>query len=346
MGDVLLTIDQEELKSVIHKVVQRTMQTDYIWEWPGAVAFYGIGKAWECTGEPSYMDFLKNWVDTYMDIGIPGFMVNSVAMGHVLLFLHDYTDDKKYLDLAIEKAEFLEHKALRFGNRVLQHTVSDNDDFPGQAWADTLFMAAYFLLRLGKKINNESYVQDALHQYVMHEELLQDMKTDLFYHGYDEQTDSHMSGMLWARANGWAALTMAEAKGYINYLYPEFMAIDCSLRDQLSALMRLQSPNGLWHTLLDDPTSYEELSASSAIAAAMVINKHPLHRNAVLQAYHGVLEHIDERGSVLSVSAGTAVMKNAEDYKRVPNKRVQGWGQGLALSFLCALYKYIEEHKT
>jgi len=34
------------------------------------------------------------------------------------------------------------------------------------------------------------------------------------------------------------------------------------------------------------------------------------------------------------VSAGTAVMQNADGYKGVPDKRIQGWGQGLTLAFL------------
>ena len=342
MADILLSIDRGELEETIHRVVTRTMDMDFTWEWPCGVAFYGISRAWECTGRDEYMDYLKSWIDEYMEIGLPVFMVNTMSMGHPLLSLYEYTQDKKYLDLAVRKAEFLKNEATRFGDSVLQHTVSADNDFPGQAWADTLFMAAYFLLRVSRITGEKSYEQDALHQYLMHEELLQDAETNLFYHGYDDQTKGHMSGIHWGRANAWAALTMAEAKNYINYLYPEFMAIDCALRDQLSALVRLQSPGGLWHTVLDNPGTCEEVSASCGIAAALVINKHPLHRKAALAAYRGVLENIDSRGMIQNVSAGTAVMKTLEDYNRVPKKRIQGWGQGLALSFFCALLDHIK----
>lgn len=61
------------------------------------------------------------------------------------------------------------------------------------------------------------------------------------------------------------------------YLYPLFMDIECSLRDQLTGLKKLQTEGGLWHTLLNDAESYEELSASCGIAAAMVQNGNPLH---------------------------------------------------------------------
>lgn len=49
----------------------------------------------------------------------------------------------------------------------------------------------------------------------------------------------------------------------------------------------------------------------------------------LLKQYHLPSGHFDSK-----VSAGTAVMKNAEGYKQVPYKRIQGWGQGLALTFL------------
>ncbi len=50
-------------------------------------------------------------------------------MGHCLITLYEHTGDEKYLDIAKSKVEYLE-KALRFGDHVLQHTVSVNNDFP------------------------------------------------------------------------------------------------------------------------------------------------------------------------------------------------------------------------
>mgnify|MGYP002509245577 CR=1 FL=1 len=54
----------------------------------------------------------------------------------------------------MSKVEYIRKEALRFGDGVLQHTVSVKNDFPEQAWADTLFMAAFFLLRVGAKLKD------------------------------------------------------------------------------------------------------------------------------------------------------------------------------------------------
>jgi unsaturated rhamnogalacturonyl hydrolase len=239
--------------------------------------------------------------------------------------------------LALVKAEYLRKDAIRFGEGVFQHTVSSKNDFPEQAWADTLFMAAYFLLRLGFKLDNKDYIDDALNQFYWHEEYLQDMKTNLFYHAWDNVRQDHLSGIYWGRANAWAAYTMAQAYKMLNPFMPMWMKLGDALRDQLSALVRLQTADGLWRTVLTDETSYTETSASAGIAAALVINGHPLHQNAIAKAYDGILANIDEEGSVRNVSAGTAVMYSAEDYKAISKKRVQGWGQGLTLAYLVAL---------
>lgn len=335
-----LDYNEEQLIKIVDSVVNETMNMDFTWDWPCGVAFYGICKAWEATKNQAYIDFLVKWVEEYIEIGLPPFTVNACAMGHTMLTLHEATGDSKYLDIALKKAEYLSNEALRFGEGVLQHTVSPNNDFPGQAWADTLFMAAFFLLRLGFKLDCKEYIEDALNQYYWHEELLQDEGTNLFYHAWDSIGKSHMSGIYWARANAWAAYTMAVAYGYLNYLNPMWMQLGGALRDQLGALVRLQSEDGLWHTILDDTDSYTETSASAGIAAALVLWGHPLHKKYIQKALDGILANIAPDGTVKNVSAGTAVMLSAEDYKKVPKKRIQGWGQGLALAFLTSVLQH------
>ncbi len=330
-------MDEAEIRAKIDAIVRRTMAIDFTWDWPGGVALYGVSRAWEATGERSYIEAARAWVDEYIKIGLPPFTVNAVSMGHILLSLYEATEEQKYLDLALRKVEYLQKEAIRFGEGVFQHTVSVKNDFPEQAWADTLFMAAYFLLRMGRKMGNEEWIADALNQWRWHEEYLQDSKTNLFYHGWDNVAGNHLSGLFWGRGNAWAAYTMARALRLVDYRYPLFMAIDGSLRDQLSALVRLQSDEGMWHTILDDQTSYCETSASAGIAAALVLREHPLHAKHVEVAYEGIVANIDEDGSVRNVSGGTAIMATAEDYRLIPRKRVQGWGQGLTLAFLSAL---------
>ncbi len=334
-----LTYEKEKILKVIDAIVQKTMTMDMVWDWPCGVAYYGVSKAYEVTGRKEYLDKLISWTEEYLEMGLPDWTVNACAMGHAMITLYDATKEQKYWDLVMSKVEYIRKDALRFGNNVLQHTVSVKNDFPEQAWADTLFMAAFFLLRVGAKLQDSDIIQDALNQYYWHIKYLQDEKTSLWYHGYNHINQDHMSGFYWGRANCWAAYTMSQVKKQLTdwYLYPQCMDIECSLRDQLAAIKLLQTENGLWRTILDDIDSYEEVSASAGIAAAMIGNENPLHSKYVQRALKGVLENITEDGRVLNVSGGTAVMKDRDGYRNVPKDWIQGWGQGLALAFLTAV---------
>lgn len=334
-----LEYDKKEIGELIDRIVSRTMKMDLMWDWPCGVAYYGISRAYEVTKNEKYLNLMKVRIDEYMDLGLPDWTVNACAMGHCLITLYEATGEQKYWDLAMCKADYLRNEALRFGDSVLQHTVSAENDFPEQAWADTLFMAAFFLLRVGVKQKDEEMIHDALSQYVWHIRYLQNTDTGLWYHGYDNVAGNHMSGFYWGRANAWAAYTLSQVGVVLPqcYLYPEYLDIVGSLNEQLAALKSLQTKNGLWRTILDDEESYEEVSASYGIAAAMVTKGNPLHIRYINRFICGVKEHISSDGRIMDVSGGTAVMKDRDGYRRITKDWIQGWGQGLALAFYADL---------
>jgi unsaturated rhamnogalacturonyl hydrolase len=334
-----LLISSETIEQAINSIAEYTFRMDLTWDWPCGVAYYGISRAWESTGKQEYLDRLRAWTDDYTELGLPDWTVNTCAMGHMLLTLYQATKEQKYMDLIMSKINYLQKDALRFGDRVLQHTVSVKNDFPEQCWADTLFMAAYFMLRTGVMLEDKTLINDALNQYYWHINYLQDENKSLWYHGYENINETHMSGIFWGRANAWAAYTMSQARKILpqGYLYPIFMDISGSLREQLAAVKLLQTEDGLWRTILDDTEAYGEVSATAGIAAAMVVAGNPLHEKYIRKAYEGVLNNIAETGRVTNVSGGTAVMNDRAGYLGIPKRWAQGWGQGLALAFLSAL---------
>lgn len=336
-----LIYDREQIEKTIDKIVERTMQMDLTWDWPCGVAYYGVGEAYEKTGNPKYLALLKDRVDELIELGLPGvWTVNACAMGHCLITLYQATGEQKYWDILMTKIEYLRKDALRFGDHVLQHTVSANNDFPEQAWADTLFMAAFLMLRVGVILKDEDIIEDALNQWYWHINYLQDEKTGFYFHGYDNIAGDHMSGIYWGRANAWAAYTMSKVGNILPecYLYPKYLDVAGSLNEQLSALKNVQTENGLWRTVLNDgEKSYEEISASAGIAAAMLERGNPLHTRYINKAIAGLLANVSEDGRVLNVSGGTAVMKDIEGYRGISRRWIQGWGQGLMLALLAAV---------
>nr|WP_314462060.1 glycoside hydrolase family 88 protein [uncultured Clostridium sp.] len=334
--------DRDRLEEAMDRIVERTKRMDMSWDWPCGVAYYGLAEAYEVTKKEGYLEFLKERVDELIDLGLPAWTVNTCAMGHCLITLYQATGEEKYMDIIRSKTEYLRKDALRFGDHVLQHTVSANNDFPEQCWADTLFMAAFFLLRVGVMTKDGELTGDALNQYYWHIQYLQDDSTGLWYHGYNNITKDHMSGFYWGRANCWAAYTMSKVGLILPecYLYPQYLEIVGSLNEQLSALKLLQTEKGLWRTILNDGESYEELSASAGIAAAMTLKGNPLHIKYIEKSIEGVLAHVASDGRITEVSGGTAVMKDRDGYRNISKKWIQGWGQGMALAFFAAVLNY------
>lgn len=338
-----LEYDKKEIEEVIDKIVKKTMNMDLTWDWPCGVAYYGISDAYEKTGKKEYLELLKDRIDELIDLGLPKvWTVNACAMGHCLITLYRATGEQQYHDILMSKIAYLRKDALRFGDHVLQHTVSANNDFPEQCWCDTLFMAAFLMLRVGVLEHDEELIDDALNQYYWHIKYLQDPESGLYYHGYNNITGDHMSGIKWGRANAWAAYTMSQVGIRLPqcYLYPKFLDVVGSLNDQLAALKLYQTENGLWRTIVDDETSYEEVSASAGIAAAMIAKGNPLHIKYINKSIPGMLANVSPDGRVLNVSGGTAVMKDADGYRSISRDWIQGWGQGLALAFFAGVLNY------
>ena len=201
-----LEYDKKQIEEVIDKIVRKTMNMDLTWDWPCGVAYYGIGEAYEKTGKEEYLNLLKDRVDELISLGLPKvWTVNACAMGHCLITLYKATNDKKYYDILMSKINYISNDALRFADYLLQHTVSANNDFPEQAWCDTLFMAAFLLLRVGVMNKDEAMIDDALNQYYWHIKYLQNPSSGYYYHGYDNIAGDHMSGGRRLPCPRWAA---------------------------------------------------------------------------------------------------------------------------------------------
>ena len=128
-------IENKDLLSIIDTVVKKTMTMDLTWEWPCGVAYYGICRAFELTKNQEYLAFLEDWTKRYIELGLPAWNVNTCAMGHTMLTLYKQTGEELYHDIIKSKVKYLRADALRFGDNVLQHTVSSGNDFPEQCWA-------------------------------------------------------------------------------------------------------------------------------------------------------------------------------------------------------------------
>jgi unsaturated rhamnogalacturonyl hydrolase len=247
--------------------------------------------------------------------------------------------------LALEWVDWVMNEAPRTKENGLQHVTSgetkhDLKLHEGEVWIDTLFMVVLFLSKMGVKYDNQTWKEEAVYQFILHIKHIFKQEESLFYHGYDFNHDHHFSEAHWCRGNSWYTLAVPELietlKGQITS--ESYENIVNTYKAQVNRLVELQSENGLWHTMLDDPESYTEVSGSSAIAAGILKGIRlglldSSYKEVCRKAVEAVLANIAEDGTVLNVSAGTAIGKEKEDYKNIIIAPT-AYGQALAIVLL------------
>lgn len=174
---------------------------------------------------------------------------------------------------------------------------------------------------------------------------MQDTRTGLWFHGWNFKERNHFAGALWARGNCWITAGIPE--------YIEIMGLKGvgkrylteTLVRQIEALSGFQCEDGMWNTLLDDPFSYEETSATAGFAYGILkavrlelveANYLPIAEKAV----RAVLSHVEEDGTVNQVSYGTGMGRDPEHYRRIPMCPM-AYGQALVILMLNEVRKVL-----
>lgn len=307
------------------------------WEWPQGVALFAMYQYYRERGEKSVLEYLTHWFDRQIEKGLPEQNINTTCPMLTLACIYEETREAKYLPLLKEWLDGVMNRLPRTEEGGLQHVVSGILN-SGQLWDDTLYMAVLFLARMGRILKEERYIQESIRQFMVHIKYLSDVGTGLFYHGWTFEGKHHFAKALWGRGNSWYTA------GLVDYLeclegnqgVREFLL--STLRRQADALESLQDESGLWHTLMDDSESYLETSASCAFAYGILkaVRKGYLPgRYAPIgeRAVRGVMERIQEDGTVEGVSYGTPVFATLQEYRDVPVCPMP-YGQSMALMML------------
>lgn len=336
------------------------------WDWGPGIAIYALHKTYpnvEATLQQEYFDFFRPWFAFYLDPRPPTPAINSAILINVLWWaLHDPAmplspvERAFYRAYCLERVAYYRQHALKLPSGVFAHTVATGSpESKKQVWADNLFMLVLLLARVAVTENDRLLFGQMTAQLALHYQHLSDPATGLLYHGWqatlDDPAGSHLNGALWGRGNGWAALGVAELLELANE--PAFAnfknRIEHSTLLHFEALRLHQRSDGRWNTLLDQPDSYPETSATAAISAAFLKGARlgwlsPEFSTAGQRGLTATLSSISDTGDVLGVSGSTPLLASLEDYNAVPHDAVNTWGQGLAL--LALLEEKLQRQNT
>lgn len=308
------------------------------WEWTQGVGLFGLWKIYEETGDQAFLEKLKRYYERQLAIGLPARNVNTTAPLLALSYLAEKTGNEVYMEICREWAEWLVRGLPRTEEGGFQHLTSDTLN-EQELWDDTLFMAVLFLARMGVLENNRKWKEEALYQFLLHTKYLADKKSGLWYHGWTFKGRHNFAGAFWGRGNSWVTMAIPQL----------FEILDCPesiksfltevLKDQVKALAGYQAENGMWHTLIDDDTSYVEASGTCGFGYGILKAVHmglvdPEYETCARKALSAILDCIDKEGVLHKVSYGTPMGRESLQFYKDIELRPMPYGQAMAILYL------------
>lgn len=309
-----------------------------VWNWPQGVGLYGIYQYWRQTGDEKVLDIVTNWFEQHFIAGLPPKNVNTMAPILTLALLYEDTGDLRFIPYMEEWSEWVMHDMPRTRENGLQHMTYGPEN-KNQLWDDTLMMTVLPLAKIGMLLDRQEYIEEAKRQFLIHVKYLCDKKTGLWYHGWTFEGDHNFAEALWARGNCWVTIAIPEIIDILELpkgdFFREFLIE--ALHRQIETLAKYQDGSGLWHTLIDDPTSYLEASATAGFGYGILRAVHKRYIDGKYlevgeKAVKGLLGEISEKGALQKVSVGTGVADTLQAYKEI---RITEMPYGQSLTVLC-----------
>jgi unsaturated rhamnogalacturonyl hydrolase len=253
-------------------------------------------------------------------------------------YVGEHLQDEKYLAPCREAAAWIMDSFPRTKEGGFQHMTSDtlNDQ---ELWDDTLFMTVLFLANMGRIEGKRAYIEEAQRQFLLHAKYLADPKTGLWYHGWTFNGNHNFAAAFWGRGNCWVTIAIPEFIQMVEVDEPVKAQLTQILLNQVRSLGKYQDVSGMWHTLIDDATSYVESSATCGFGYGILKAVHTglleeQWETVARRALTPILANIGPDGVVNQVSYGTPMGRDSKDFYKNIELRQMPYGQALAMLFL------------
>ncbi|ELY3543563.1 glycoside hydrolase family 88 protein [Cronobacter turicensis] len=360
-------IARDELKAMIHKITDNLInikdETGQFllrlddgrvidtkgwagWEWTHGVGLYGIYQYYRQTGDDRMRAVIDDWFAARFAEGATTKNVNTMAPFLTLAYRYEETRDAALLPWLETWAEWAMYEMPRTDHGGMQHITLAEENHQ-QMWDDTLMMTVLPLAKIGKLLGCQAYVDEAVYQFLLHVENLMDRETGLWFHGWNYEGCHNFANARWARGNSWVTIVIPDFLELMDWpeRHPVRRYLTQVLERQAAALAACQDESGLWHTLLDDPDSYLEASATAGFACGLLkaVRKRYIgkaYAAVAEKAIKGVVANVSPQGELLQVSFGTGMGSDLDFYRQIP---LTSMPYGQAMAILC-LTEYLRTY--
>ncbi len=336
----LINIKDETGEFLLHLDDGRTIDTKGWagWEWTHGIGLYGIYRYYEQTGDTEALSIIDGWFHDRFAERLATKNVNTVCPFLTLAYRYQETRRKEWLPYLQAWADWVMYDMPRTDKGGLQHVVYNSENHQ-QLWDDTLMMSVLPLAKIGRLLDRPDYVEEAKYQFLIHVQYLMDRKTGAWFHGWTFDGHHNFAEARWARGNSWLTIVIPEFLELLDLPAndPIRRFLLQVLESQVEALTKWQAESGLWPTLLDDPSSYQEASATAGFAYGILKAVRMRYLDASYyemaeKAVQGVIHNINAEGELEQVSFGTAMGEDLDYYREIP---LTSMPYGQAMAILC-----------
>jgi len=185
-------------------------------------------------------------------------VTDPAANGEAVLFAAQITGDPWLQQAADRMLAYLMERAPRTQDGILHHI----NNRP-QLWSDASYMAPPFLAAAGEYAEAVRQIE-GLWRYLWIPE------KNLYAHIWDEDKNDFEREACWGGGNGWTAAGIAR----ILRLLPASMDTEIQTlvgyaKDVIDGCLVHMRPDGYFHDIVDDPTSFIEVNLGQMLAYAM-----------------------------------------------------------------------------
>jgi rhamnogalacturonyl hydrolase YesR len=315
------------------------------WSYWKGYTLNGIEMLYQSTGDPKYLDYIKNQVDPFIDkdgnlVNVHLSSLDNVMAGNIVVGLYEKTHDPRY-----RAAADTIRKRFDTFPRNPDGGFWHNPKLTGEMWSDGVFMGQMFLIRYGASIGDRKYCYDeAIRQITVFAKHAQKNDSGLLYHAWAAQPElalvvpqrkqrwadvqTGLSPEVWSEGLGWYALVVVETLSHLPPGYPRRSEVLDIYKRLAEGLRQTQDPkSGGWYFVVDKQTksgNWIDTSGSAMFTYALergielgILNRKqysPVVANGYRAITHNTRINADGTIDVLSACDGLCVQASYEDY--------------------------------
>jgi unsaturated rhamnogalacturonyl hydrolase len=324
------------------------------WDYPQGLVLEGMWRVYERTGNTDYRDFIRDWVDRFVDDnGLNGVTLNkcdNFMPGVQLCHLYEeYPSESKYAVAAQQMRDSITNWPTAGGGLV--HRLYD--PWNTRLYLDGVFMFTVFLINYGAVFDDADYCNNkCVDQLLIYNDHLKYPATKLAWHAWDEAREAPwadpvtgLSPEVWCRALGWYVVCSIEVLEKLPTDHPDRQTIIDILVERLEGIKNYQdSTSGLWYQVVDKGNLtdnwVEESSGclytyaiSKAIDAGYVSSAD--YYSTAKKGYEGILSNIEldatGKTQLYGICPGCGACVSYEVYIEQPQATNDDHGQGVFL---------------